>query len=333
VRRLVVAWALFGLALVLLIPCLEAAGQGQSDLIYQYAVKVVQGKTPGLWGTPSPSDPLGEALYCTSVNVHNPWGSVAEYRFKLAVAGHFGDPGPITPFYDRKLDPDAVTQYDGEDFDFMLAAIGLPCPFCFFEGYFVIESRVELDVVAVYTGSVLENHALATMETERVPAREIAIPVPLPCQGLLDLTISTGAVQWILAGAAAQEVAGYSGWALPPAGCSWVGDSTSPWPAADVYDYEYEFCLCEGFDNVEMQFRLWADNSATVLLNNQALILAYPAGSGWWTTGCLVHVIEGDNNDHFVPGLNTLTIRVTNADGPSGMMVSGWITANPGRCP
>jgi hypothetical protein len=125
-------------------------------------------------------------------------------------------------------------------------------------------------------------------------------------------------------------------WYIPPLypqTGAWVGTSLST--PVGVYVYEYNFCLCPEFDNVEMRFTLWADNSAIVLLNDEPLILiGLPTGLAWWTgTGYVVHVLVNDLiNDHFVPGSNTLTIEVSNASGPSGMMVSGWITADPGRC-
>lgn len=344
-RKRLITWAVLVCALALAASCLEALGQGSSDLIYQYAVKVVQGKTPGLWNTPSPSDPLGGGLYCTSVNVHNPGPGKAEYRVKLAVADHFGAPGPITCFYDRTLDPDGVTQYDGEDFDLMLANIGVA--YHFFEGYFVIESRTELDVVAVYTGSVLDNEALATMETERVPARQIpALPSTNPCCGKLALTISTGAVQWEITQVPAAgsclavgpaPTAASSGWVTPPTGSSWIGDTSAGCPGPGHYYYRYTFCLCEDFSDVHMQFTVWADNYVVEVLLNGIPILGTPTpptpspSSTWWfapgSAGYLIDVLSG-----FVPGQNTLVIHVYNYGLISGLLVSGAIEAGVGKC-
>jgi hypothetical protein len=351
VRNRLATWALLVSALILAVSCVEALGQASSDLIYQYAVKVVQGDTPGLWSMPPPSDPLGGGLYCTSVNVHNPGPGTASYRVKLAVADHFGAPGPITCFYDRRLGPDEVTQYDGEDFNFMLAAIGEA--FAFFEGYFVVESQTELDVVAVYTGSVLYNRALATMETERVPARQIpALPSTSPCCGELALTISTGQALWelvqvptssCLTVGPAQPVS-YSGWVTPPTGCDWVGDVSSGCPGKGDYYYRYEFCLCKDFSGVDMSFTLWADNDvAEVLLNGNPIYgtPTPPASSPtsmWWFSptppapGYLVHAWSNGQNDYFQPGQNTLVVHVYNYHSVSGLLVSGSIFASLGKC-
>jgi len=51
---------------------------------YQYAVKVIQGKTDDFI-------PIGPGVYFTSVNVHNPWRHEVNYCVKLAVSGHNGE--------------------------------------------------------------------------------------------------------------------------------------------------------------------------------------------------------------------------------------------------
>jgi hypothetical protein len=151
---------------------------------YQYAVKVIQGKTPGPFDGTTPLDPLSPGLYFTSVNIHSPWSCQCVcFRVKLTIAGHFGSPGPITKwFYPRCLIPDGVTEYDGEDFALMLQFIVVPGTFNpnFYEGYFVIESEDELDVVGVYTVTSADDplRQPVAMHQERVPARRIEICMP-----------------------------------------------------------------------------------------------------------------------------------------------------------
>jgi len=140
---------------------------------YQYAVKVVQGEgnPPGT----HPQDPLSPGFYFTSVNIHSPWRCQCMcFRFKLVIAGHFGNPGANSGWWYPVpcLRPDVVTEYDGEDFAVMITNLPL-----FYEGYFVIESEDELDVVGVYT--VTSTHSPCSqsvaMHEERVPARRIEI--------------------------------------------------------------------------------------------------------------------------------------------------------------
>ena len=361
-RKSIIAWALFGLALVLAMSCVEAVGQihvdifgtippcqSGSEVIYQYAVKVVQGKTEGLFVPPN--DPLGAGLYRTSVNVHNPSANLVDYRIKLAVAGHNGLPGPITvPFVVHQLASDEVTQYDGVDFDSMLLTI--PAWYDFFEGYFVIECEAELDVVAVYTGSVLGNAALATMETERVPARQISVPC---CVGLDHATVSTGPLTqvgttpwqtpWLIT-----VVPGGSGSTLvlgdaplsnvtpscwtpsPDPSCvAWVGTDCPGSTVDGDYVYTLYFCLCCDFSNVVMSFKFWADDDAQVFLNGLSLA-SYTTATGSGAGTVWVSSAGPDDPNHlFVCGMNRLDIVVTNsAQGPSGLMVQGWINADSG---
>lgn len=367
-RKLIVAWALFGLALVPVISCLEAVGQINiytsippcpfGTDIYQYAVKVVQGTTQS--SSVTPNDPLGEGLYHTSVNVHNPSANVVPYRIKLAIAGHNGLPGTITvPFVVHQLASDEVTQYDGEDFNSMLAQMG-PVP-GFYEGYFVIECEAELDVVAVYTGSILGNFALATMETERVPARVTRVSC---CVGLNPTTINTGPLTsqwppntpwqspWLIT-----EVPVVSTLVLGDAplssyipGCSWPppSDPSAGWVGTNCpcsggstgpgdYVYTLYFCLCCDFSNVVLSFKFSADDIvADVLLNDQQLDPSYSSGYGATGWVWLSSASPNDPNNLFLCGMNHLDIKVTNASqGPSGLMVEfGTIFAETGGyCP
>ena len=131
--------------------------------VNQYAVKVVQGTIPT---SGDPRAPLGPGIYFTSVNVHNPWDFTVEYFTKYAAAGDSGNGGVVGPWNTHQLKLDAVTQYHAADF------IADPVPPAFREGYFVIECSYELDIVGVYTGSMLDGR-LATMKIERVPARKV----------------------------------------------------------------------------------------------------------------------------------------------------------------
>ena len=137
-----------------------------ADTLHQYAVKVIQGEIK----IGHKTTPIGPGIYFTSVNVHNPWRHAVRYRFKLAASGSNGEPGKITEFKSAGLEPDAVTEYDYLGFTSLLGS--LPA---FLEGYFVIESEEELDVVGVYTGATAKDNFLGAMHMERVPARDVPI--------------------------------------------------------------------------------------------------------------------------------------------------------------
>ena len=109
--------------------------------------------------------PMASGRYYTVVNVHNPTERAAAVRIKFAAALSNGKPGPVSRFLDVRLGPDQV--------------IAIDCPLIhrwfnikeqFLDGFAVLESDIELDVVAVY--SAAGNHGeVQTLHTERVPAR------------------------------------------------------------------------------------------------------------------------------------------------------------------
>jgi len=107
-----------------------------------------------------------EGTYYTAVNVHNPTDRRAGFRVKVAVARPDGKPGRISRFFDMVLGPDEALSIDcNEVARFLDLKYGE-----FIEGFVVIESDVELDVVAVYTAAGRDG-TVQTLHTDRVPAR------------------------------------------------------------------------------------------------------------------------------------------------------------------
>lgn len=301
--------------------------------IYQYSVKVVQGRTfDGVI--------LGPGQYTTSVNIHNPWCHAVKYQVKLALADRNGLQGTITLYSSFTLKADGVTEFDSVGFATLLNA-ALPT---FFEGYFVIQCEEELDVVAVYAGTVDEcaSHGLSTIETERVPARRV------PRGQDLSANISTGAATWMIAsvppnsalsvGAAPTSNPTCSAWVLPSAagvqwGAQWVGTSgvavTASTTPIDYYNYEYTFNLCCDFYDARICLRLWSDNQSDVYLNN--IHVGSVSGTGNFSTPSItpIWITHG-----FLVGQNTLRIRVANNfDSESGIMLDGWLCVEAGACP
>lgn len=136
-------------------------------IVYQYAVKVVQGVV-----TPETKPiTIGQGVYFTKVNVHNPWNKPVKFWVKLVLSGPDGVQGPPpSAFHQFKLEPDFATEFSQEAFQQIFKD---PLPRCF-EGFLVIFTRYPLDVVSVYTGSV-DPKQLATMYMERVQPREMTI--------------------------------------------------------------------------------------------------------------------------------------------------------------
>jgi hypothetical protein len=136
----------------------------------EYAVKFVCGTNTA----PGHSSTLvAFGKYYTAVNIHNPFKENA-ITYKIAIATQ-GEPGPMTGFqrpmelrYDQALDIDCrlITARVQQ------AGIPLP-PAIFFTGFLVVQSRAELDVVAVYTAAPVATNQVASIHTERVPVRRL----------------------------------------------------------------------------------------------------------------------------------------------------------------
>jgi hypothetical protein len=138
--------------------------------ILQYAAKFLCGPMErkehddhynpgGIWAH------AARGTYHTAVNVHNPTDKPAIIRFKFATALANGKPGPISRFIEFRLGADEATSLDCSSIYELLKMRPE-----FLDGFTVLESDVELDVVAVYTAGGKDGRVTA-LHTERVPAR------------------------------------------------------------------------------------------------------------------------------------------------------------------
>ena len=151
----------------------RAQSEGAS---FQYAVKFVCGKSEGRVVAPG--------TYYTAVNVHNPNNQSLAFKKKFAVALPGEKQGPVSRFFDAKLGPDYAFEIDCPDIlERTQSHQG------FLKGFVVLESELELDVVAVYTAAGATGR-VETMELERVQPRRRAtqgkpdlVPVPDPATG------------------------------------------------------------------------------------------------------------------------------------------------------
>ena len=141
-----------------------AAGLGggpasaQVPFAYEYAVKVMCG------GLAARADaPLAGGRYYTAVNVHNP-GNRDDLRRKVAVANR-GEAGRVSNFEMMRLGPDEALEID-------CALITRQAGTDWVQGFLVIQSTRELDIVAVYAVAARDN-IVTTLETERVPPRRM----------------------------------------------------------------------------------------------------------------------------------------------------------------
>lgn len=141
----------------------EALAQKESQLLLYYRVKFVCGESDGRV--------LSLGKYFTAINVHNPKeppGGSVKIRKKFAIGLPGERSGGHTEFLSDvvTLGPDDALEIDCED---ILRRTEQLCSTGFCKGFVVIESRAELDVVAVYTASDLNTGQVTTLHTERIP--------------------------------------------------------------------------------------------------------------------------------------------------------------------
>lgn len=143
---------------------------------YQYAVKA----TCSLL-TPFPDGLLVAGTYRTGINIHNPSDQTITITRKVAVGvGEGEEPGEfsVSPFKKATLAPDGTLVMDCGNI------AGFFCPFpieggavCIdfgaLDGFVVINSPIELDVVAVYTARQATGE-VHTLDVEPVPGRRMA---------------------------------------------------------------------------------------------------------------------------------------------------------------
>lgn len=138
---------------------------------YQYAVKLMCGD-PGLKGV------LAKGKYLTAINIHNPTDGLVPFRYKVAIALP-SKPGPVSRFFDRRLAEDEALEIDCPQIMDILKKMQFKTKFA--KGFVVIESDVDLDVVAVYT--VQDSRSVA-LYIERVrPRRPMRLPYLIPPTG------------------------------------------------------------------------------------------------------------------------------------------------------
>ena len=145
--------------LVITIILISSPSIAQQHSVFQYAVKFVCGKSDGKVVAPG--------TYLTAVNVHNPSEKTVGFRKKVAIALPGQKAGQVSKFFDSKIGPDEALEIDCVDI-FKLTQSNLN----FLKGFVVIESEVELDVVAVYTAAGAAGQ-VETLQVERVSPRRL----------------------------------------------------------------------------------------------------------------------------------------------------------------
>jgi hypothetical protein len=294
----------------------QCGGQAHGACVteFQYAVKLVCGEvvaaTPGAAPTV-----VAPGRYWTAINIHNPDKCKdANFRWKVAVA-YPGEQGQITPFRrTRPLGPDGAIEIDCPQ----VMQILQPQAPAFVKGYVVIESDIELDVVAVYTGSAGPCGG-NTFHTERVPPR--CVPA---CEDLV-LPLHTGFADWRTVNPAtlAPVLVQGGAWVAPPFGSKWVSQF-NPDSVLSPRTYGLDFDLCSGFENPSppCEIQLIVNDTATVFLNGVQLGAVVPFNTLTVRTLPPLRI-----------GRNSLQVQVFNSSGQTGFALGGVLYVPRGKCP
>ncbi|MEE9398064.1 MAG: CARDB domain-containing protein [Methylococcales bacterium] len=136
----------------------------------QYSVKFVCGTSSCDCG----SGPVAPGSYFTAINILNPTDQKMRFRKKIAVALPGERTGHVTPFTFNNLGPCEALEIDCADIH---QRIGLPDG-CFLKGFVIIQSLVELDVVAVYSAAGADKQ-VETLDVEYIAPR-IMMPDDIP---------------------------------------------------------------------------------------------------------------------------------------------------------
>ena len=120
-------------------------------------------------------------------------------------------------------------------------------------------------------------------------------------------------------------------WPAPFPDSRWIAhaaDASYSPPPNSTYEYEYCFCLRDGFYAPELQLRIRADNSITdIRLNGVSLGFD---GNGGFQSGPIQETY--DDPDHFESGENCLTVALKNEVGQAGLNVAGTMRAQNADC-
>lgn len=292
--------------------------------VYTYAAKFVCGSVPQPFV-------VAPGMYFSAVNVHNPsrWETTT-LRKKFAVGLPGEEVGKISPYFDKKLRADEAMLIDCRNIYGHLQMT----PWQFIEGYVVIESNRELDVVTVYTAGNGASSLVTTMHTERVPVR-----VARACNDL-KLSLKPAGTPWPW-----QVITDPSGGQTPrPVQLvthTWVpGEQTatataSQSAAGGTYEYQFCFCLCTGGAKINIT-KLIADNTAQVFVNNQPAgpLINSNINATWASAPQLAQINSAVTNVSLPAGENCIKVRVTNQlSSLTGFFIDGSITGANAACP
>jgi hypothetical protein len=168
----VLSFVFIVMALLVAAPCSPGYAQQQVATRFQYAVKTLC----TLGGDVGFGDAFAPRRYRTVINIHNPTERKIGIARKFALAIQPGEATgsfSITPYKSLTLEPDQAVAYNCFDIsNFYCPIHGVCVDFTAIDGFLVVNSPVELDVVAVYTANP-KGGEVSTLDTETIAGRRM----------------------------------------------------------------------------------------------------------------------------------------------------------------
>jgi hypothetical protein len=157
-------------ALLVAASCNPASAQQRVPTTFQYSAKTLC----TLLSDIGFGDAFAPGRYRTVINIHNPTERKIEITRKFALSIQPGEAAgsfSITPYKSLTLEADQAVAYNCFDIaGFYCPIDGVCVDFIAIDGFLVINSPVELDVVAVYTANP-KGGEVSTLDTETVAGR------------------------------------------------------------------------------------------------------------------------------------------------------------------
>ncbi|MDB5472238.1 MAG: hypothetical protein JWR84_3798 [Caulobacter sp.] len=293
----------------------------------QYAVKVVCGG-----GVDSTIVQPGR--YNTAINVHNPGPEAAPFRYKVALAGVRAD-GRISGFVDGIIGPDGVQVFTCRSLSALAGASS-------FDGFFVIETNYQFDVVTYYTAGV-GSGGVRAIDVETTPRREIAdvgrcrsnVRIPLDDPASWAPTVH---------GTPVAVTTGSGAWATGP-WMSYAADARPPNSGNAVFTFRLEFCSCAPSGGRFANATVRSDNGANGGFS------AFPSQVSSFSTGLGAYPSAPSGTGNYSPilpsaavavagsftgvGNNSFVVQLFNDHNPMGVMMTGDLVLDSGylgRC-
>lgn len=308
--------------------CSESPKDGH--VVYQYAAKVVCGVVKPIPPGTNIDNPLPPGEYKTKINIHNfSRCDCVTFRWKVAVGYPHLKVGPISEFAEVTLCPDEALEIDCAD---IMKRLGRDVE-GHIEGWVVLYTPSELDVVAVYGTAATPGGSVNAFHTERVHSRCLTA-----CEDF-NLDISTGVSQWEVAGpfpGQAPPGSPFTDVVLGSSDPNWTNLPGALWihpPGGNVqpegtYTYRLRFRLCDGFMNPQLGGSMLADYFANAFLNGNSVSPTQTGGPNYPTP---INITATGN---FKAGMNELIVVVTNKErGTTGLALHGDIEVKAGLCP